>query len=68
MDCGVSTCKVAWTCTNEDCGAEEKDFNEAMVDEADFFSWGGPFCGECGSKMVGSTPSSVSSESEHLRM
>ena len=35
------------------------DFNEAtesassaQVDEAGFASWGGPFCGECGSKLV----------------
>ena len=52
VDCGASTCKVAWKCTNEDCGAEEQYFNEATVDAADFASWGGPFCGECGYKLV----------------
>ena len=26
--------------------------DEAMVDEADFAFWGGPFCGQCGSKLV----------------
>ena len=49
VDCGASTCKVAWKCTNEDCG--EQYFNEATVDAADFASWGGPFCGECGYKL-----------------
>ena len=49
-DTECEECKAAWKCPNKDCG--EQYFNEAMVDAADIADWGGPFCSECGYKLV----------------
>ena len=54
-DAECEECKAAWKCPNKDCGIapDEANFEDGFED--DVASWGGPFCSECGHKLMFTT-------------